>query len=172
MRHFGATGVVIAALAALPAWASEIQPLACPVEPAPPAAEVQASHLVQQIQADAVEAQQAADRLDTLVRDGSDVDFRSHARYLEAVRDEVNDMGQRLCQLEKMRPAEARWEQKAIRQTGSVLPLLADNVADAVTFLNQHQDALWEPGYGRYVDNLYVQSKHLARALARLEGRA
>ncbi len=172
MRHFGATGVLIASLAALPAWASEIQPLACPVEPAPPAAEVQASHLVQQIRADATEAEQAADRLGVLVRDGSMIDFRAHALYLETVRDEVNDIGQRLCQLEKMRPAEARWEWKAIQQTGSALPLLADNVADAVTFLNQHQDALWEADYSHYVNNLYVQSKQLARSLARLEGRA
>jgi len=98
-----------------------------------------------------------------------DLSREAHAVQLMRVKAAVNDMGNKLCRLETIRRVTAPWQQKTIDQIAKTARLMADNTEDAIVFVNSHPEDLWSPTYGTYVNNLYKESRGVARTSANAE---
>jgi hypothetical protein len=123
----------------------------------------EANRLFQAVQSDADQARYHADQLDTFARDSS-LSWDSNEEQLQALKQEVNDMGRKLCRLETIRRVVAPWQQAEIDRIATTVRLMADNTEDAIRFGNTHQEDLWLPVYTKYADNLYAQSCTLANS--------
>jgi hypothetical protein len=73
-------------------------------------------------------------------------------------------MGKKLCRLETIRRVVAPWQQETIERIASQLPLMADNTAAAIEYVNAHQQDLVNPTYQRYADNLYSEATDLTQS--------
>ncbi|HZT33129.1 MAG TPA: hypothetical protein VFA33_24795 [Bryobacteraceae bacterium] len=173
LSHFLTTGILAGAMAALPVISLAGTSGAC--TSAAPTAESshwnfqqEASQLLDDIQMDASHAANRADELQSLYQSPT-VDWLSHATQLNNVRDEVNDMGNKLCRLETIRRVLPPWQQKAVDDAAPLVRLMADNAQDAITFLNGHQEELWEPVYDKYINNLSTESRQLSRSMRNFE---
>jgi hypothetical protein len=173
VKSFTRTLSLISALAVAPVFAVAASPKEC--QPGPPTAESyqwnfqrEASQLLQGIQEDAMNAQDHANLLENFDTNLS-VSWRSHAGELTAIKHEVNDMGQKLCRLETIRTALAPWQQKAVDRVAPDVRLMADNVQDAILFLNHNQNTLWLPTYRKYAKNLYQEASTLSQSVKSYE---
>jgi hypothetical protein len=120
----------------------------------------EASDLLNGLRVDARKARSAADQLRAFENE-PEISWQSHADRLAQIKNEVNDMGAKLCRLEAIRSAALPWQQKAIDDVAPAVRLMADNVDDAILYLNAHQGNFWVPAYDLYVTNLSTQSGHL-----------
>lgn len=121
----------------------------------------EATGLLQDVQAEAHNIQDHAATLKRFTR-STDLSWQSHADQLRQMKTEINDMGQKLCRLQVIRRVLPAWQQQAIDRIAPTVQLIADNAQDAITFLNNHQEALWQPTYRHYVNNLYQESSRLS----------
>ena len=163
---------LIAGIAAFPV-SSEAAPQTCSTGKPTPASytwnfQAEASRLLNGIEVDAAKAQHRADRLQQSSLN-EDLAWQFHATRLAALKREVNDMGRRLCRLEQIRRVAAPWQQKAIDDAASSVRLMADNVQDAINFLEEHQDNFWEPAYRHNVSNVFHESGQLFESVRNLE---
>jgi hypothetical protein len=124
----------------------------------------EANTIFQDLEILARQARNNADELNTFDR-GSGVDWETQAAQLNTLRDEVNEMGTRLCRLEQIRRVLAPWQQAEVDRIAQSVQLMADNTDDAIVFLDAHQDELWLPAYQKYGHNLYKDSDSLAESL-------
>lgn len=115
------------------------------------------------IQSDAQQALNHADKLQSF--QGSDLSWQTHASELDALKDEVNDMGAKLCRLEAIRRVVAPWQQAEIDRIAAAVRLMADNTQDAIVFGNAHQEELWLTAYQKYTNNLYNEARMLAHSV-------
>ena len=124
----------------------------------------EANTIFQQIQADAQQALDHADELQSL-GDNQQLSWDTHVEQLDALKQKVNDMSERLCRLEMIRRVTAPWQRAEIDRIANTVRLMVDNTQDAITFGAAHQNALWVPTYQRYADNLYNESLALTRSV-------
>ena len=124
----------------------------------------EANALFDDVQTDAQQVQDHAAQLQSFSRD-SVLSWQADANQLSQVRNEVNDMGKKLCRLESIRRVVAPWQQKTIDRIASTVPLMADNTEDAILFVNAHQTDLINPTYERYADNLYSEGSKLTQSV-------
>lgn len=101
-------------------------------------------------------ARQTRDDADQLVayNRGHDVDWEIQSDQLDIIKQEVNDMGAKLCRLESIRRVLAPWQQTEIDRIAEEVQLMADNTQDAIVYLDGHQEELWVPSYQNYAKNL------------------
>jgi hypothetical protein len=123
----------------------------------------EANTIFQAIQDDAVEAQDHADQLVSIAGD-SNMSWFSDATQLEALKEEVDDMGTKVCRLETIRSVVAPWQQAEIDRLAVALRLMADNAEDAIVFGGNHQNELWLPTYQKYAQNLYHEASDLSHS--------
>jgi len=128
----------------------------------------EADQLLTQMRHDAMKIRMAADDLQVLTNTPM-VSWESHAWDLRVIRDEVNAMGAKLCRLEMIRRVVRPIDQQEIDRTAYTTRLLADNVEDAILFLNHHQHELWNPEYLTNASNIEKESTRLSRALTHLK---
>ena len=124
----------------------------------------EADMIFSDIQADAQQALYHADKLQSYARDTT-LDWQPQGDQLDAIREEVNAMGTRLCRLETIRRVVAPWQQAEIDRIASTMRLMADNTQDALVFGNAHRDDLWLPTYQRYTRNLYDEARTLEHSV-------
>ncbi len=160
---------MLAALLALPLAALGATAATC--KPGPPTPESyrwnfpqEASQLLDGIRMDAAKVTSQANHLENWTWQ-SGITWELHAEQLQQVRDEVNDMGRKLCRLRVIRRVTSPWEQAAIDRAGKNIQLLADNTQDAILFLNRYEGNFWEQPYRRYTTNIYSQSHMLSNTL-------
>jgi hypothetical protein len=122
----------------------------------------EANNIFAEIQSDARQAVDHAARLQSF-QDG-DLSWQTQADQLNQVKAEVNDMGQKLCRLETIRGVTEPWQQNTIDRIAATMRLMADNAQDAIVFGNAHQNQLWVPTFGAYVNNLYREAETLMRS--------
>ena len=106
-----------------------------------------------------------ADRLETYER-GSGVSWEIQADQLDMIKQEVDDMGTRLCRLESIRRVLAPWQQAEVDRIAKAVQLMADNTQDAIVYLGAHEEELWVPAYQKYTNNLYQEAGTLAESLS------
>jgi hypothetical protein len=128
----------------------------------------EANNLLDQVRIDAAKIHARADDLQILTN-SPDVSWQSHASDLTRIRTAVNDMGAKLCRLETIRRVVQPWQQKEIDRVAVATKLMADNVEDAILFLNSHHQELWSPTYVRYAANIQSESVDLSHTLASFE---
>jgi len=114
-------------------------------------------------------AQQAADHAANLESFDSAEPPSWHAdnEELSYLKDEVNDMGQRLGRLEAIRGEVAPWQVRTINDLARTLRLMADNANDAIRFEASHHNDLLNPTYQLYLDNLYNQATAVVQSTDR-----
>ena len=152
------TSCLAAAITALPALS-----LAAPKSVEPVGTE--AFEVLKDFRAQAYQAAEHASELQSIVRSPNYGSWEDHAYELEALKNDINKMGQILSQLEKIRDSAAPSERAAIDRAAPLLKLMADNTRAAVQFLNKHQGNFWLPAYGKDIDNLANESRQLSSSM-------
>lgn len=89
----------------------------------------------------------------------------SHADALEALKSDINKMGDQLARLENVRDSASDVEQKVIVDAAPLLESMATNTRDAIAFLNANQKGMWEADYRTYVKNISMNSSRLSATL-------
>lgn len=134
-----------------PASSTPSQPHACVAGKPTPASykwdfKTEANNTFRAIQTDLQRASYDADQFQEATADSSP-DWEIQGESLDALRDDVNDIGTRLCRLEAIRRVLSPWQQKAVDRIASTTVLLADNTQSEIKFGNAHPDFLWQPFY-------------------------
>lgn len=137
------TGANLAA-AAQPACAEPVHMAASSTEDLPR----EASRLLDQIRADAARVQDQAELLPRLSTDTGRT-WESHADALMTIRDQVNDMGSRLCRLKSIRTSVLPWQHEAIDRAEAAVRELANNTRQAIDYLNENQSRFFAESYRR-----------------------
>ena len=73
--------------------------------------------------------------------------WQSHAVYLTDVRDQINEAGQVLKELQDIRHSVEPWQQRAIDRIHPVAMQLADHTEAAIQHLNEYQGRRFVPEY-------------------------
>jgi hypothetical protein len=125
----------------------------------------EANSIFQDLETLARQTRNDTDQLQSYDR-GSGVSWEIQADQLDIVRQEVNDMGTRLCRLESIRRVLAPWQQAEVDRIAEAVQLMADNTQDAIVYLGAHEEELWVPAYQKYTNNLYKEAGALAESLS------
>jgi len=87
----------------------------------------------------------------------SRLDWETHAHYLNSVRQNVNETGNVLHQLEMSRSSLPLWQQVAIDRVTPAAAQLAARTEDAIEHLTEHRNHLLNPAYS---DHLTLMADH------------
>src|SRR5215472_9116511 len=111
------------------------------------------------------EARQAANHADTLAGfERAHVSWQTDGGQLQAIKSDVNDIGENLCRLETIRPDLAPWQQHEVDRIAGNVMLMADNTQDAIVFGNDHQSDLWMPAFHKYTGNIFSEAKAVSQS--------
>ncbi|HTS47236.1 MAG TPA: hypothetical protein VMH05_04795 [Bryobacteraceae bacterium] len=124
----------------------------------------EATHLLNDMQYDARQVGNHARIMDN---------FTYHTKFawdttgieLRRIRWEINDMGKRLCKLERMQNAVPLAEQRAIQNVAPVVQEMADNADAAIHFRNAHHSGLWAPSFTANAQNLQTEAQTVIRQI-------
>lgn len=113
-------------------------------------------------------ARQTRNDADQLVTDnrGHEVSWELQADHLNILKQQVNDMGEKICRLQTIRRMLDPWQQAEVDRVTQEVQLMADNTQDAIVYLNSHEQELWLPTYQKYANNLYHETGTLAESLS------
>jgi hypothetical protein len=125
----------------------------------------EANSIFQDLETLARQTSNDADQLQTYDR-GNSVGWEVQADQLDILKQEVNDMGAKLCRLESIRRVLAPWQQTEIDRIAGEVQLMANNTQDAIVYLNGHEEELWVPTYQKYANNLYKEAEALRESLS------
>jgi len=124
-----------------------------------------ANVIFKEIQQDAWQAENHADRLKSFAFEPRE-SWETYADELSALKQEVNDMGGKLYDLEMNRRTCAPWQRAEIDRIRTTIQLMADNTQDAIAFGNTHASELWLPTYEDYTRNLYNEALTLEQSVS------
>jgi septal ring factor EnvC (AmiA/AmiB activator) len=126
--------------------------------------ETQAKESLKEVEQAAATAADEADQLRQIIYSVTSSP-ETHSAQLEALKDEINQMGREISDLEAERESLTPWEQRAIDQT---LPLLHDaaaNTENAIEYFNNNKTHLWTEAYRGYADHVWQDSDQIAKSL-------
>jgi hypothetical protein len=124
----------------------------------------EANTIFKDVQSDAQQAMDHADNLQSFAGDNG-LSWEAHAYQLEYLKNDINDIGAKLCRLETIRRVVAPWQQHEIDRIGVAVHLMADNAQDAIVFGKANPTELWIPSYRNYLTNLYNNATTLTRSV-------
>jgi hypothetical protein len=93
------------------------------------------------------------------------VSWELQSDQLNILRQDVNDMGEKLCRLENIHRVLDPWQQTEVDHIAQEVQMMADNTQDAIVYLTGHEKELWVPTYQKYANNLYNEAGVLAGSL-------
>jgi len=142
---------------------------------APPLTTAQAPDMLQQIHDDAYQVRDEADQLTGYDQEPNLIDWRMHADILQNMKYQINDMDQALHRLRDDEAALPKHDRAEVNRIAPALVELTDTAQDAIDFLSNNKNLLWEPRYTAYVDEMYseagrVEHYSLSPAPSRIEG--
>jgi hypothetical protein len=109
-------------------------------------ASLRSTQLLKDLQVVSSELNQHAETLGTFAT-RPQMSWQSHATYLAGVRDQINEAGLVLKELQDMRHTVEPWQQRAIDRIHPVALQLADHAEAAIEHLNEYRGSLWMPQY-------------------------
>lgn len=173
LKHIKGMVPLLAATLALPVIAAAATPQTCKPGVATPESYKwdfvqEASQLLDGVQREALKVESHADTLHSFVMNPY-IGWEGHASELAPIKEEINDMGRKLCRLEVIRRAVSPWEREAIDRAAPQIRLLADNAQDALSYMDRNEGNFWMPDYGKYVSNLYNESSQLSQTMRNFE---
>lgn len=124
----------------------------------------EANSILEEVRTDARQAMDNADELQSLEIDPN-VSRETHAVQLNELKEEINDIGAKVCRLETIRRMVSPWQKRVIDQVAMTSRLMADNAQDAIALCNDNPEELKFPTYWHYTKNLYNESSTLTRSL-------
>ena len=105
-----------------------------------------ASTLLAEIQKEAVGLRRNAATLGTFAR-GTQHSWQSHARYLDRVKVHINEVGERIAELQRMRNSVLPWQQQAITELTTHAVQVAASTQAAIVQLNENRNSLLTSEY-------------------------
>jgi len=126
----------------------------------------EASRLFKGITTEARQVDQKAEE----VRAASDtptLDWHFQADELNQIRNDVNDMGQKLHRLELIRGQLTPSQQAAVDASLPSLKEVAKVTGEAINYVNENQGLFWNRQYKSYADDLSNEATQLARTAHR-----
>lgn len=124
----------------------------------------EANNIFREVQNDTQRALYHAEKLKSFAPEGGPT-WQVHAEQLQDLRNNINDMGAKLCRLETIRRVVAPWQQQEIDRMATTVRLMADNAQDAIRFVNTRQSDLWLGTYQKYLANLDHEAQSLTRSV-------
>lgn len=122
------------------------------------------TRLLNDMQFDAREVQHHAQIMDNFTYHTSFA-WNTTGIELRRIKSEVNDMGKRLCKLERMENGVPLAEQQAIQNVAPVVQEMADNADAAIHFRNAHHSGLWAPSFTADAQNLQNEASTVIRQI-------
>ncbi len=112
-------------------------------------------------------AADAADRAATLDANtrSPEVGWESYSVSLQALKDDINDMGRMLARLDTMRGSLTSADREVVDRAGATLKELAGNTSAAIQYSNRDRENYWTPTYRKYLTNMMAESDQLAASL-------
>ncbi len=101
-----------------------------------------------------------AEKLDALTPSRL-VDWRSHAHNLEILKEQVNQLGQTLTNLEELKPQANEGQRMAIENARPHLVGVAQQVTEAIDLLAEDRGSVYWPPYTDTVNNIYNHATSL-----------
>ena len=173
VRNLVASAMVVAGMVSVPVTSMAATVGSCVPGKATPESytwdfKAEASRLLDQVRVDAMKARSRADKLEQFDMEPT-ISWHSHARQLTVIKQEVNDMGRKLCRLEQIRRVVAPWQQQTIDRIAPQIKLMADSAEDAIVFLNRNESSFWEPVNQKYAANIAQDSGRIVRSVTDFE---
>ena len=101
-----------------------------------------------------------ADKLDAMTP-SRQVDWTSHAHSLEILKEQVNQLGQTLTNLEELKPQANEGQRMAIENARPHLVGVAQQVTEAIDLLSDDRRSVYWPPYSDTVNSLYNHATSL-----------
>jgi hypothetical protein len=105
-----------------------------------------ASTLLAEIQKEAAGLRRNAATLGTFARN-TQLSWRSHAYYLERAKGHINEVGERIAELQRMRNSVLPWQQQAITELTTHAVQVAASTQAAIVQLNENRNSLLTSEY-------------------------
>jgi len=115
--------------------------------------------MLAQFENQAGEARREAERLESGNRNS--LSWQSHARYLNTMREQVNDMGKMLAKLEASKSQATHFQEKAIQAARPHLEDVARRVENAINWLNEDRGSVTRADFKDNLQGLWVSSDRL-----------
>jgi light-regulated signal transduction histidine kinase (bacteriophytochrome) len=123
----------------------------------------QISKLLSRAKSHAVMAENDAATLESYTR--SKMDWQSHARQLERIKEHVNELGQLNKQLSDSRAEGSPWQQTAIDQVDMRLREMADLLTGTIRHLNDNPSQVHMQAYRDYVKSNGELTSRIAKMI-------
>jgi len=95
----------------------------------------------------------------------SNASWEVHAERLQALKDDVNEMGRILTRLDERRASLSPSDRETLDHAAALLKNMAANSQSAIQFLNADQQNFWQPSYRKNVSSLVNESTQLASSI-------
>jgi hypothetical protein len=138
--------------------------IATPARAAESAQADKVSSILSAAKIQAFQLKEDADVLETYTR--SNVSWESHADAIDRMKENVNQMGHLLAELQDNRKNAAPWQQAVIDRIIPVAKELASNTTSAIETLNKNPRSINTGPYQEYVEALYDSANNLASTIA------
>lgn len=125
-----------------------------------------ASTLLGEIRSETAEMNRHAETLGTFVRKPH-INWQSHSHYLNRMKGHINNVGERLAELQRISDRVEPWQQKAIEQLASHASQLASSTSAALVYLRENQGSLFVTEYRDHLTNLAEHSDRVTDTAAK-----
>ncbi len=153
LRRIGYAGIAAILLSAsVFATSPAPQQESVPAEVADWDFQAEATDLLKEVQMLSGELHPIADQLTALSR--SNVSWVTHGEQLNAVRDNINQIGERLKRLQEIRHVTSPMQQQAIDRVVPIAVDLASHTEAAIGHINEHKGYLFAPAYKDHLTSI------------------
>ena len=105
--------------------------------------------------------QMVKDDAAALKRQDAELDWKTHSIVLTRIKDQVNKTGEELCRMEMIQHTLEPWQQQALARIAPELDVLAKNTQNAIEFLQDNRQSLFNPTYEEYLGNIYDRAERV-----------
>jgi prefoldin subunit 5 len=85
----------------------------------------------------------------------AELNWKTHSITLNRIKDRVNKAGAELCRLETIQQTLQPWQKEALVRIAPELDVVAKNTQNAIEFLQDNRQDLFNPTYQEYVSTIY-----------------
>jgi len=124
----------------------------------------EANSIFKDIQYEAMQAVYHADVLQSF-KENTTLDWETHARQLDFLKQEINEIGAKLCRLETIRRVLDPWQQHVVDRVAVSEREMAGTAQNAILFVNEKPGQLWQVTYRDDLVNLYNQADSLTHTV-------
>jgi hypothetical protein len=132
--------------------------------------EAEATRLIRHFQFENKALAADADNLQAMLEQPGNNSWQAHAAALAEAKSHVNHMNDSLCRLLAIKESAAPWQAELITRMQSDAVLSANNVEEAIQYLNHNQariSTVGAPLYAQHLKSVYLCAHEADKAIAR-----